>query len=105
MRARGLLGPSFSFSLSLSLSESFSLPVSLSFSFDLPLPFPFSLFLSPSSSLLPQIYIAPFELHDDVHSYYLKLLEVGGVSNAVGRVKIMTPENFHRFPEHFSLKT
>jgi hypothetical protein len=66
----------------------------------------FSIF--PSSSSLNyvvyvQIYVSPFEVHEDVAHYYLKLLEVGGVQHATSRIKLLYPENFHRFPEHFSL--
>jgi len=58
--------------------------------------------------LVDVVYISPFALSRDVESYYLKLLEVGGVgagsSGGVhSRVKILVPENAPRFPEHFSL--
>ena len=49
------------------------------------------------------IYVAPFEINDDVRSYYTKLLEVGGVADADTRIKFVVPENLHRFPEHLSL--
>lgn len=49
------------------------------------------------------IYVCPFEINSDVHQYYLKLLEVGGIENAEDRLKIFTPENATKFPEHFSL--
>lgn len=49
------------------------------------------------------IYISPFKLNHDVHQYYLKLLEVGGVENGEERLKVLVPENYNKFPEHFSL--
>lgn len=49
------------------------------------------------------LYISPYELNTDIHHYYLKLLEVGGVTDAMDRIKVMVPENYTRFPEHFSL--
>ena len=49
------------------------------------------------------LYLSPFALNTDVQSYYLKLLEVGGITSTSSRVKILLPENSQRFPEHFSL--
>ena len=53
--------------------------------------------------LVDIVYVAPFEINDDVRSYYAKLLEVGGVRNPEMRFKVVVPENIHRFPEHTSL--
>mmetsp|Transcript_22620 Transcript_22620/g.44816 ORF Transcript_22620/g.44816 Transcript_22620/m.44816 type:complete len:1178 (+) Transcript_22620:87-3620(+) len=49
------------------------------------------------------IYITPFDLNPEIQQYYMKLLEVGGVNDVSSRIKIMTPENYDRLPEHFSL--
>jgi hypothetical protein len=57
------------------------------------------------------IYIAPFEINSDIQSYWLKLLELGGVANvgggggkdAVSRIKILVPENVDILPDHFNV--
>nr|CCA18898.1 conserved hypothetical protein [Albugo laibachii Nc14] len=49
------------------------------------------------------IYICPFELTDDIVQYYMKLLQLAGISDAAARIKLMCPENASRFPSHFSL--
>jgi hypothetical protein len=49
------------------------------------------------------VYVAPFGVTADVMQYYMKMLSVGGVSDAEERVKLLVPENFDRFPAHFSL--
>jgi hypothetical protein len=51
------------------------------------------------------IYIAPFPLNEDTLSYFAKVLEIGGVTDAAKRFRIIVPENYHRFPAHFSLAT
>jgi hypothetical protein len=54
--------------------------------------------------LVDVLYVSPFALSRDVESYYLRLLEVGGVTGGVhSRVKVLVPENASRFPEHLSL--
>ena len=49
------------------------------------------------------LYVAPFPLNDDVAGYFTKVLEVGGVQEPHKRFKVVVPENYHRFPPHFSL--
>lgn len=51
------------------------------------------------------IYICPFELTDDIVQYYMKLLQLGGISDAAARIKLICPENASRFPSHFSLSS
>lgn len=38
------------------------------------------------------LYITPFELNPDIQQYYLKLLEVGGITDGVNRIKMLVPE-------------
>jgi hypothetical protein len=49
------------------------------------------------------IYISPFTLTNDVLGYYHKILEIGEIENASSRFHIITPENYSKFPTHFSL--
>ena len=49
------------------------------------------------------LYVAPFPLNDDVAHYFAKVLEIGGVEEPQKRYKTVVPENYHRFPAHFSL--
>ena len=49
------------------------------------------------------LYVAPFPLNDDVAHYFAKVLEIGGVEEPQKRYKAVVPENYHRFPAHFSL--
>ncbi|TMW60354.1 hypothetical protein Poli38472_000396 [Pythium oligandrum] len=49
------------------------------------------------------IYVLPFELTEEVTQYIFKLLQLGGVSNASSRVKLVVPEHARQFPAHFSL--
>ena len=49
------------------------------------------------------LYVAPFPLNDDVAHYFAKVLEIGGVEEPQKRYKVVVPENYHRFPPHFSL--
>ena len=51
------------------------------------------------------IYIAPFPLSDEILHYYYKILSLGGVQDAEKRLRVVTPENYLKFPEHFSLST
>ncbi|KAL1514674.1 hypothetical protein AB1Y20_003762 [Prymnesium parvum] len=51
------------------------------------------------------IYVSPFPLNDDVAHYFAKVLEIGGVEEPTKRYKVVVPENYHRFPSHFSLTT
>lgn len=53
--------------------------------------------------LVDVVYVSPVPVSDEVRSYYLKLLDVGGVKNAEARVKFLVPENAHRFHDHMSL--
>jgi len=39
----------------------------------------------------------------DVVGYYNKILEIGEVENAAGRLNMVVPENMLKFPNHFSL--
>eukprot|EP00741_Cyanophora_paradoxa_P021428 tig00021352_g20686.t1 len=55
--------------------------------------------------LVEVVYVAPFQLASDVQQYYEKLLAVGGVRDAPARIKVVYPENHHRFPAHFSTTT
>ena len=34
-----------------------------------------------------------------------KVLEIGGIEEPTKRYKVVVPENYHRFPSHFSLTT
>ena len=49
------------------------------------------------------LYVAPFPFNDDVAHYFAKVLEIGGVEEPEKRYKAVVPENYHRFPAHFSL--
>lgn len=49
------------------------------------------------------VYVAPFQMSEDLVLYYERLLEVGGVRNPKSRLFFVVPENLHRFPQHFSL--
>ena len=74
------------------------------------------------------IYVSPFPLNEDVAHYFAKVvpttvtllfvldmrllrtcspqvLEIGGIDEPTKRYKIVVPENYHRFPSHFSLTT
>jgi hypothetical protein len=51
------------------------------------------------------IYVSPFPLNDDTVGYFAKVLEIGGAQEPMKRVRIIVPENYHRFPAHFSLAT
>ncbi|DAZ95854.1 TPA: hypothetical protein N0F65_009128 [Lagenidium giganteum] len=55
--------------------------------------------------LVDIVYVAPFELSNDVTSYVMKMLQLGGIADPVARVKIVYPEHAQRFPSHFSLAT
>jgi len=49
------------------------------------------------------VYVSPFPLSKDVLQYYAKLLGITGDSDVAQRFKVVHPENFSRFPSHFSL--
>lgn len=51
------------------------------------------------------VYVSPFELTSDVGQYFMKLLQLGGIADPAGRVKLVFPEQASRFPAHFSLAT
>ncbi|KAG8470418.1 hypothetical protein KFE25_008839 [Diacronema lutheri] len=51
------------------------------------------------------IYVCPFPLNDDTVSYFVKVLEIGGAAQPARRFRVVVPENYHRFPAHFSLST
>ena len=51
------------------------------------------------------IYVAPFPLAPDLMQYYSKLLQVSGHERPEDRFKVVFPENYDRFPSHFSLAT
>lgn len=55
--------------------------------------------------LVDVLLVAPFPLPDDVLAYYVKLLEVGGVTEPRLRFKVVVPENADRFSPHFSLSS
>lgn len=39
----------------------------------------------------------------DVVGYYNKILEIGEIDNAAGRLNFVIPENVNKFPNHYSL--
>lgn len=49
------------------------------------------------------IYVCPFTLTNDVYKYYLKILELVEIDSADKRFHIVVPENYVKFPQHFSL--
>lgn len=49
------------------------------------------------------IYVCPFTLTNDVYKYYLKILELVEIDNAEKRFHIVVPENYVKFPQHYSL--
>eukprot|EP00736_Rhodelphis_marinus_P005987 Rmarinus@m.15797 len=53
------------------------------------------------------VYVAPFQLPDDIRQYFAKLLQVGDAQSDMGeigaRYRVVHPENFHRMPETLSL--
>lgn len=49
------------------------------------------------------VYVAPYQLHDDLLQYYNKLLQIGGITHPHMRYRILYPENHARFPAHMSL--
>ena len=49
------------------------------------------------------IYVCPFTLTNDVYKYYLKILELVEIENPEKRFSIIVPENYVKFPQHFSL--
>ena len=51
------------------------------------------------------IYVSPFPLTDDVKSYYMKLMELGGITEPESRIRLLSPENMNRFPSHYSLSS
>ena len=51
------------------------------------------------------VYVSPFPLSPDVVQYYSKLLQIQGLENPEERFKCVHPENYDRFPSHFSLAT
>ena len=48
--------------------------------------------------LVDVVYVAPFELPEDVMNYYLKLLAVSGIEEPEHRFRVIVPENVDRFP-------
>jgi hypothetical protein len=40
---------------------------------------------------------------NDVTGYYMKILEIGDITNQQNRLNIIVPDNISKFPEHFSL--
>ncbi|KAJ4455181.1 putative IQ motif; EF-hand binding site [Paratrimastix pyriformis] len=53
--------------------------------------------------LVDVIYVAPFPIEEEVLAYYRRMLEGAGVTNIDTRLRIVVPENYKRFPDHFSL--
>ena len=49
------------------------------------------------------IYISPFTLTNDVYKYYLKILELVEIENPEKRFNLVVPENYVKFPGHYSL--
>ena len=49
------------------------------------------------------IYISPFTLTSDVQKYYLKILELVEIDQPEKRFNIIVPENYVKFPEHYSV--
>lgn len=58
---------------------------------------------SVADPMVDVVYVAPYQLSDDLHSYYTKLLQIGGVAAPSTRFKIVVPENLSRFPDTMSL--
>ena len=49
------------------------------------------------------IYVCPFTLTNDVYKYYLKILELVEIENPEKRFTIIVPENYVKFPQHYSV--
>jgi hypothetical protein len=49
------------------------------------------------------VYVCPFTLTTDVYKYYLKILELVEIDNAEKRFHVVVPENYVKFPAHYSL--
>lgn len=48
------------------------------------------------------VYVSPFTLTSDVYKYYVKILELVEIENPEKRFNIVVPENYVKFPQHFS---
>ena len=55
--------------------------------------------------LVDVVYVSPFPVSDDLRQYYMKVLQIGGIEGVEQRFTIVYPENYDRFPAHFSLAT
>jgi len=49
------------------------------------------------------IYISPYPLTNEIYNYYLKILELVEVEEPEKRFMVIVPENYVKFPRHFSL--
>ncbi len=49
------------------------------------------------------IYVSPFQLTNDVIGYYMKIIEIGEIDNPTSRLNFIVPENYVKFPTHYSL--
>ena len=49
------------------------------------------------------IYVCPFPLTNDIYNYYLKILELVEIEEPERRFEVVVPENYVKFPRHFSL--
>lgn len=61
------------------------------------------IFAAGKDPLLEIIYVCPYQMTQDVLGYYMKILEISGISAENSRVHFVVPENMDRFPNHFSL--
>lgn len=52
--------------------------------------------------LVEIIYIAPFDLSSEILNYYYKILELNGIADYKDRIHFIWPEEYLRFPSHFS---
>lgn len=53
--------------------------------------------------LLDIIYISPYPLTKEITDYYQKIMELVEIENPESRFTIVVPENYVKFPRHFSL--
>ena len=49
------------------------------------------------------IYICPYPLTTEIYNYYLKILELVEIEEPERRFVVIVPENYVKFPRHFSL--
>ena len=52
---------------------------------------------------LELVYISPYQIEPDALQYYMRLLQLAGVTDATSRLTILVPENQNRLPPGLSL--